>query len=87
MTFMRPPHAAIESGAAADLNVLHPHRERLDLVVEMLSNCEFRLGRVVKICMIGAGYVGLVSAACFADFGWTVTCVDKAAIEFGLGPD
>ena len=35
----------IESDAAADLNVLHPHRERLDLVVEMLSNCEFRLRR------------------------------------------
>jgi UDPglucose 6-dehydrogenase len=31
----------------------------------------------VKICMIGAGYVGLVSGACFADFGWTVTCFDK----------
>jgi UDPglucose 6-dehydrogenase len=32
---------------------------------------------LVKICMIGAGYVGLVSAACFSDFGWDVTCVDK----------
>jgi UDPglucose 6-dehydrogenase len=31
----------------------------------------------VKICMIGAGYVGLVSGACLADFGWTVVCVDK----------
>ena len=31
----------------------------------------------MNICMIGAGYVGLVSAACFSEFGWTVTCVDK----------
>jgi UDPglucose 6-dehydrogenase len=31
----------------------------------------------MKICMVGAGYVGLVSAACFAEFGWTVACVDK----------
>jgi UDPglucose 6-dehydrogenase len=29
--------------------------------------------------MIGAGYVGLVSAACFSDFGWNVTCVEKDA--------
>jgi len=33
----------------------------------------------MKICMIGAGYVGLVSAVCFSEFGWTVTCVDKEA--------
>jgi len=31
----------------------------------------------VNICMIGAGYVGLVSAVCFSEFGWTVNCVDK----------
>ena len=31
----------------------------------------------MNICMIGAGYVGLVSAACFSEFGWTVSCVDK----------
>ncbi len=27
--------------------------------------------------MIGAGYVGLVSAACFSEFGWNVVCVEK----------
>jgi UDPglucose 6-dehydrogenase len=45
----------------------------------------------MKITVIGAGYVGLVSAACFSDFGYEVTCVDRdarkvAALENGKIP-
>src|SRR5215470_12364889 len=35
----------------------------------------------MRIAMIGAGYVGLVSGACFADFGHQVICVDKDAAK------
>jgi len=35
----------------------------------------------VRVTMIGTGYVGLVSGACFADFGHDVTCVDKDAAK------
>ena len=32
----------------------------------------------MRVAMIGAGYVGLVSATCFSEFGFSVTCVDAA---------
>ena len=31
----------------------------------------------MKLCMIGTGYVGLVSGVCFSDLGHDVICVDK----------
>jgi UDPglucose 6-dehydrogenase len=45
----------------------------------------------MRVAMIGTGYVGLVSGACFADFGHVVTCVDKDAskierLEQGIMP-
>ena len=45
----------------------------------------------MRIAMIGSGYVGLVSGACFADFGHRVVCVDKnadriAALKSGQVP-
>jgi UDPglucose 6-dehydrogenase len=35
----------------------------------------------MRIAMVGAGYVGLVSGACFADFGHEVVCVDQDAAK------
>ena len=35
----------------------------------------------MRIAMIGTGYVGLVSGACFSDFGHDVVCVDKDAAK------
>jgi UDPglucose 6-dehydrogenase len=45
----------------------------------------------MRVAMIGTGYVGLVSGACFADFGHTVACVDNdtdkvAALKRGHMP-
>src|SRR5436305_7385929 len=38
---------------------------------------------LMRIAMIGTGYVGLVSGACFSEFGVAVTCVDKDAAKIG----
>jgi UDPglucose 6-dehydrogenase len=35
----------------------------------------------MRIAMIGTGYVGLVSGACFSDFGHVVACIDKDAAK------
>ncbi len=45
----------------------------------------------MNICMVGTGYVGLVTGACLADFGMDVTCVDKdeakiALLKEGISP-
>ena len=45
----------------------------------------------MKLCMIGSGYVGLVSGTCFADIGHTVYCVDNdeekiKKLNLGISP-
>ena len=45
----------------------------------------------MRVAMVGSGYVGLVSGACFADFGHEVVCIDKdpakiAALQAGRIP-
>ena len=37
----------------------------------------------MRIAIVGTGYVGLVSGACFSDFGHDVVCVDKEAAKIG----
>ena len=38
----------------------------------------------MKLCMIGTGYVGLVSGVCFSDLGNDVVCVDKDINKINL---
>ena len=38
----------------------------------------------MKLCMIGTGYVGLVSGVCFSDLGNDVICVDKDKNKINL---
>lgn len=37
----------------------------------------------MKICIVGSGYVGLVTGSCFADLGNTVVCVDNDSAKIG----
>ena len=61
-------------------------------LLRLLAVARVALGcRAMRVAMIGSGYVGLVSGACFADFGHEVTCVDKdprkiAALRDGAMP-
>ncbi|MEM8961877.1 MAG: UDP-glucose 6-dehydrogenase, partial [Acidobacteriota bacterium] len=38
----------------------------------------------MNICVVGSGYVGLVTGACLADFGMNVTGVDKDAAKVDM---
>ncbi len=51
----------------------------LGSVVSGFGKAELQKDKSVRVTMIGAGYVGLVSGACFADFGHDVICVDTDA--------
>ena len=38
----------------------------------------------MRIVMVGTGYVGLVSGACFSEFGWDVVCVDNDSDKIAM---
>ena len=59
------------------------HLRRLVCYANVKVRCSLVEHRrfVMRVTMIGSGYVGLVSGACIADFGHDVICVDKDAAK------
>jgi UDPglucose 6-dehydrogenase len=41
-------------------------------------------GQTMNICIVGTGYVGLVTGACLAEFGMNTICIDKDSSKIGM---
>lgn len=54
--------------------------------IRLIRRCvgELKFGTIMKIVIVGAGYVGLVSGVCFSDFGHNVVCVEKDERKLAL---
>ncbi len=73
-----PGHELAYHATGIVMNILVRQPTRGDEVEHLEDDASAKpWGYNLNICMIGAGYVGLVSAACFSEFGWNVTCIDK----------
>ena len=70
--------AAMERLLAGKLEI-YALQDVLGLNVNFISND--RKGAIMKIAVIGTGYVGLVQGTCLAESGNDVVCVDKIAAK------
>ncbi len=79
------PEAAVRNGADY-LVIGRPITQAADPLAALAAiNASIAPGRaVMKITMIGTGYVGLVTGACFAEVGNDVLCVDVDARKIGI---
>src|SRR5215218_1294021 len=67
-TAQSPPRAVLR---------LVPNFKPLRTRFRILLPSPSRSSNPMRLCVVGAGYVGLVTGACFADFGHSVVCVDS----------